>query len=297
MRGFFIMNATNDKNKVVVGIDVGGSTTKIVGFRRDAGSETLIAPLFVQATDPITSIYGAFGRFTMENGLSLDDIDKVMMTGGGSSFRSQPIYSLPCCNVSEFECIGLGGLYLSGLDEAIVVSMGTGTALIHSKKVNGVTEIKYLGGTGVGGGTLLGLTQKLTGVGTVEHIEKLCAEGDISKIDLRISDISKNRTYENMKDNLTVSNFGKVSDIATPEDIALGVANMVAETIAMVAVFAARGCGVKDVVLTGNLSTIAPIRKTFEGLDQFGVNFIIPENAQFGTVIGTAIGGMKDFKL
>ena len=289
MRGFFIMNATNDKNKVVVGIDVGGSTTKIVGFRRDAGSETLIAPLFVQATDPITSIYGAFGRFTMENELSLDDIDKVMMTGGGSSFRSQPIYSLPCNNVSEFECIGLGGLYLSGLDEAIVVSMGTGTALIHSKKVNGVTEIKYLGGTGVGGGTLLGLTQKLTGVGTVEHIEQMCAEGDISKIDLCISDISKNRTYENMKDNLTVSNFGKVSDIATPEDIALGVANMVAETIAMVAVFAARGCGVKDVVLTGNLSTITPIRKTFEGLDQFGVNFIIPENAQFGTVIGAAL--------
>ena len=283
------MSTTNDKSKVVVGIDVGGSTTKIVGFRRDGKNETLIAPLFVQATDPITSIYGAFGRFTMENGLSLDDIDKVMMTGGGSSFRSQPIYSLPCNNVSEFECIGLGGLYLSGLDEAIVVSMGTGTALIHSKKVGGATEIKYLGGTGVGGGTLLGLTQKLTGVGTVEHIEALCAEGNISKIDLRISDISKNRTYENMKDNLTVSNFGKVSDIAAPEDLALGVANMVAETIAMVAVFAARGCGVKDVVLTGNLSTIAPIRQTFEGLDQFGVNFIIPENAQFGTVIGAAL--------
>lgn len=283
------MNATNDKNKVVVGIDVGGSTTKIVGFRRDGKTEALIAPLFVQATDPITSIYGAFGRFTMENGLSLEDIDKVMMTGGGSSFRSQPIYSLPCNNVSEFECIGLGGLYLSGLDEAIVVSMGTGTALIHCKKSGDATEIHYLGGTGVGGGTLLGLTQKLTGVNTVEHIEALCAEGDISKIDLRISDISKNRTYENMKDNLTVSNFGKISDIATPEDLALGVANMVAETIAMVAVFAARGCGVKDVVLTGNLSTIAPIRKTFEALDQFGVNFLIPENAQFGTVIGAAL--------
>ena len=283
------MQQNKAQNKVVIGIDVGGSTTKIVGFRHTNTGEELIAPLFVQATDPITSIYGAFGRFTMENGLSLSDIDKVMMTGGGSSFRSQPIYTLPCNNVSEFECIGLGGLYLSGLDEAIVVSMGTGTALIHSKKVGDATMVKYLGGTGVGGGTLLGLTQKLTGVGTVEHIEELCAEGDISKIDLRISDISKNRTYENMKDNLTVSNFGKVSDIATPEDLALGVANMVAETIAMVAVFAARGCGVKDVVLTGNLSTIAPIRKTFESLDQFGVNFIIPENAQFGTVIGAAL--------
>ena len=283
------MQQNKAQNNVVIGIDVGGSTTKIVGFRHSGKGEELIAPLFVQATDPITSIYGAFGRFTMENGLALSDVDKVMMTGGGSSFRSQPIYTLPCNNVSEFECIGLGGLYLSGLNEAIVVSMGTGTALIHSKKVGDATMVKYLGGTGVGGGTLLGLTQKLTGVGTVEHIEELCAGGDISKVDLRISDISKNRTYENMKDNLTVSNFGKVSDIATNEDIALGVANMVAETIAMVSVFAARGCGVKDVVLTGNLSTIAPIRKTFESLDQFGVNFIIPENAQFGTVIGAAL--------
>ena len=124
-KGIFIMNAINDKNKVVIGIDVGGSTTKIVGFRRDEnGSETLIAPLFVQATDPITSIYGAFGRFTMENNLSLSDVDKVMMTGGGSSFRSQPIYTLPCNNVSEFECIGLGGLYLgSGLCLVLLIQL------------------------------------------------------------------------------------------------------------------------------------------------------------------------------
>ena len=57
---------------VVIGIDVGGSTTKIVGFRRTAaGAPALIEPLFVRATDPITSIYGAFGRFTVENGLTL----------------------------------------------------------------------------------------------------------------------------------------------------------------------------------------------------------------------------------
>ena len=290
-KGFFIMQHNKEQNKVVIGIDVGGSTTKIVGFRRsENGSEELIAPLFVQATDPITSIYGAFGRFTMENGLALSDVDKVMMTGGGSSFRSQPIYTLPCNNVSEFECIGLGGLYLSGLDEAIVVSMGTGTALIHSKKVGDATMVKYLGGTGVGGGTLLGLTQKLTGVGTVEHIEKLCAEGDIAKIDLRISDISKNRTYENMKDNLTVANFGKVSDIASKGDLALGIINMVFESVGMLAVFAARSKGIKDVILTGNLARLPQsktIAETFSTL--FGLNFTSPENAEFATAIGAAL--------
>ena len=63
-----------DNKKTVVGIDVGGSTTKIVGF---APGGKLLSPIFVQATDPVTSIYGAFGRFTLENGLSLDEIDRI----------------------------------------------------------------------------------------------------------------------------------------------------------------------------------------------------------------------------
>lgn len=277
---------------VVIGIDVGGSTTKIVGFRAGReGKQALIDPLFVRATDPITSIYGAFGRFTLENGLSLDDIDRVMMTGVGSSYMSSPIYSLDCRAVPEFSGVGLGGLYLSGLSDAIIVSMGTGTALVHAKRRDdGETDIDYLGGTGVGGGTLLGLTRRMLGVDTVEHIAQLCEGGDLSRVDLTIKDISRNDQFPGVNYNLTAANFGKLSDLADSHDVALGLANMVAETIAMMAVFAARGNGVRDIVLTGNLTTIQPIRRVFEGLqDTFGVNFIIPENAQFGTVIGAAL--------
>ena len=79
---------------VVIGIDVGGSTTKIVGFRKDKGKKELIQPQFVQANDPITSIYGAFGKFTDENGLALSSIDKVMMTGVGSSYLKNGLYGL-----------------------------------------------------------------------------------------------------------------------------------------------------------------------------------------------------------
>ena len=295
---------------VVIGIDVGGSTTKIVGFRRTAaGAPALIEPLFVRATDPITSIYGAFGRFTVENGLTLPDIDRIMMTGVGSSYMSAPIYSLDCRTVPEFSGVGLGGLYLSGLSEAIIVSMGTGTALVHAKRrKDGGTDIDYLGGTGVGGGTLLGLTKKMLGVDTVAHIEQLCEDGDLSKediragvrkltaqgnlnhVDLTIKDISRNDQFPGVNYNLTAANFGKLSDLADSSDIALGIANMVAETIAMMAIFAARGHGVRDIVLTGNLTTIRPIRRVFEGLrDTFNVNFLIPPNAQFGTVIGAAL--------
>lgn len=284
-------NISSHNGHVVIGIDVGGSTTKIVGFRHDTPTPTLMAPLFVRATDPITSIYGALGRFTSENHLSLSDIRRVMMTGVGSSHMEGGIYDLDCRVVPEFSGVGLGGLYLSELDEAIIVSMGTGTAIVHAKReAHGKTAINYLGGTGVGGGTLLGLTKKMLGVDTVEHIEQLCEGGDLSKVNLTIRDISKQQDQFPIGANLTAANFGKLSDMATNEDIALGLCNMVAETIAMVAIFAARGHKLQNIVLTGNLTNIAPIRQVFEGLgDSFGVHFIIPENAQFGTVIGAAL--------
>ena len=78
-------------SRVIIGIDVGGSTTKIGGFDLTGGKRELIEPLFVRATDPITSIYGAFGKFTDQNNLALSDIEKVMITGVGSSYVTKPI--------------------------------------------------------------------------------------------------------------------------------------------------------------------------------------------------------------
>ncbi len=276
--------------RTVIGIDIGGSTTKIVGIQSEKkGHEKLISPICVQASDALTSIYGAFGKFTMQNELDLSDIDRVLMTGVGSSFINKPIYDLECTNVSEFASVGLGGLYLSGLDEAIVVSMGTGTALVHAKKEKGHSSIKYLGGTGVGGGTLVGLSKRVLGVDNVEHIEKLCSEGNLDNVDLRIKDISADNKFQ-INEDITASNFGKLSDLATNSDVARGIANMVAETIAMLSVFAARAHGIKDVVLIGNLTTLPSVTRVFEGLEEkFGIRFVIPEMAQFATVIGAAL--------
>lgn len=271
--------------QATIGIDVGGSTTKIVGFRhtQDGGRE-LIEPLFVRATDPLTSAYGAFGKFTALSHLGLSDIRRVMVTGVGSGELGDRLYNLPCTRVEEFLSIGRGGLFLSRLDEAIVVSMGTGTALVHAKS-DGTTE--YLGGTGVGGGTLVGLSKLLLKMDSIDHIGELCREGDLSKIDLRIGDIMK---AGGMPSEMTAANFGNVSDIATKGDIALGLSNMIFETIGMMAIFAARAYHVANIVLTGNLSAYPTCRATFENLSKmFSVNFIIPEASRFATVIGAAL--------
>ncbi len=277
---------------VIIGIDVGGSTTKIVGFDERGGALTLIEPLFVRATDPITSIYGAFGKFTTQNDLALSDIRRVMITGVGSSYVTKPIYALPCETVPEFHCIGLGGLYLSGLDRAIVASLGTGTALVYSVRGE---EPLYLGGTGVGGGTLLGLSKKLLGMDNIEHIETLARDGNLSRVDLKINDLTQHDIVPGFSDTMTASNFGNVSDLATKSDLALGIMNLVFETIGMVARFAAQNYGLRDIVLTGNLTKIGYAPEIFGTLNRmFDMNFLIPKRSQFGTVIGAALSGIGD---
>ncbi|MBQ9746783.1 MAG: pantothenate kinase [Clostridia bacterium] len=273
--------------KVIIGIDVGGSTTKIVGFRGDE----VLGSTFVHATDPITSLYGAFGKFTVEHEIALDDIEKVIVTGTGSSYIKDSIYGLPCVHEAEFTCVGKGGLYLSGLSEAIVVSMGTGTALVHAKKDGNGIITKYLGGTGVGGGTLIGLSKKLIGIGNIANIVDVAKTGTLDNIDLRISDmIQLGESNVPLPNDMTAANFGKVSDVATKGDLALGVINMVFETIGMIGVFAARNSGTKDLVLTGNMTNLPQAKEIFANLNKlFGVNFIIPENAVFATAHGAAL--------
>ncbi|MBO5788649.1 MAG: type II pantothenate kinase [Clostridia bacterium] len=270
--------------KVTVGIDIGGSTTKICGFCHDA-PKTLLTPKLVRADDPVTSAYGAFGKFTVEHNLSLEDIDQVMMTGVGSSFASESLFGLPCQAVPEFSAVGLGGLYLSGLDEALVVSMGTGTAMVHAKKGE---KSQHLGGTGVGGGTLAGLAKLLLNIDQIQHLSALAETGDLHHIDWRIGDAKAQDIGFPME--TTASNFGNVSDLLEKPDIAIGILNMVYETIGMMAIFAARSKGLNDIVLTGNLAELPYAKKVFPVLsDMFGVNFIIPENAAFATVVGTAL--------
>ena len=52
---------------VIIGIDVGGSTTKIVGY---SDKEKCMGMLQVEAADPLTSAYGALGKFINENKIS-----------------------------------------------------------------------------------------------------------------------------------------------------------------------------------------------------------------------------------
>ena len=267
----------------IVGIDVGGSTTKIVAFDEDL---KIVEPMFVTAQDQMTSIYGAFGKFTSKNGIKLEDVKRIMITGVGSTFIGEELYSIKCEHVSEFKAVGIGGQYLSKLEKALVVSMGTGTACVYA---NG-KERTYIGGTGVGGGTIMGLSKLTLGVSDIKTLCELAESGDLSNIDLRIGDITNKSISPTLSDTTTAANFGNLSELATHPDIALGILNLVFETVGMIAVFASRSCDIKDIVLTGTLTRTPQAKPVYEKMSaMFDVNFIIPDNSRYGTVIGAAL--------
>jgi len=267
---------------VIIGIDVGGSTTKIVGFYENG---TLIGRQKVEAADPQTSAYGALGKFINENKLSLKQVKQIVFTGVGAALFGKEIYGIPACHVDEFQAIGLGGLALSKKKEAFVISMGTGTAFVRADK----NSICHIGGSGVGGGTVLGLCGALCNARSFDTVVELAHKGDLKKVDLNISDIST-KDISTLTAEVTASNFGKMTDGLTSEDLARGVLNMVFQTIGMLAVFACRNDSIKDVVLTGTLSTVPCAKTLFKQVERlYKIKFIIPQHSIYATATGAAL--------
>lgn len=161
---------------IVIGIDVGGSTTKIVGINEGQ----IQSPMFITATDPVTSLFGAFGKYIYDNGIQLSDVEQVMLTGVGSAFVNSPLYGLPTGKADEFFANGLGARHTTDIDQLIVVSMGTGTSFV---KIDG-DKVQHIGGLGIGGGTLQGLSRLLLKTHDIHQVSELAEKGDVTRVNL-----------------------------------------------------------------------------------------------------------------
>ena len=264
---------------IVLGIDVGGSTTKIVGIKE----EKCFGMLQVRAADQITSMYGAIGNLLSKYGFHPGDVLQIFLTGVGASFINEQVYGIKTTKVDEFNAIGYGALSLTNLDEALVVSMGTGTAFVRATK----NEVVHLGGSGIGGGTVLGLASQMLGKNDVDAVLALAETGSLKNIDLSVSDILSSKV-QSLPSDLTASNFGKIISTASDSDIALGILNMVFETAGMLTVFALKNDTIKDVILTGTLATFPQADIVFSAFRKLmGLNYIIPADAVFATALGT----------
>jgi hypothetical protein len=110
--------------------------------------------------------------------------------------------------------------------------MGTGTSFV---KISG-DEIQHIGGMGIGGGTLQGLSRLLLKTHDIHRVADLAAKGDVTRVNLQIGDICNN-ALPDLPVSATASLFGKADSNASQEDIACGIIYTVLQTIGGAAAF------------------------------------------------------------
>ena len=150
-------------------------------------------------------------------------------------------------------------------------------------------DIRHIGGIGIGGGTLNGLSRLLLKTDDVMEITSLAMKGDISHINLLIGDISAH-PLPGLPMDATASLFANAQGNASREDIALGLICMVLQTVGSATILSSLDSGIRDFVLIGNLTLLPQCKYVFPMMEKlYDVHFIIPKYSEFCTAIGTAL--------
>ena len=209
---------------------------------------------------------------------------RIGVTGGRYRDLGESLDGIKILKVDEMQALGLGGLALSGLSSSLVVSAGTGVAMVAASPEG----IKHITGSAVGGGTLLGLSKWLLGTNDVEEIEALALAGDASAVDIMLSEAVGGQVGR-LPAKANAVNLGKLGseDEFSRENLAAGLVRLVAQVIGVIAINASNAEGLSDIVLVGHLMDLESFRKEIQLVGEFYNRvFTIPENPGFGTAVG-----------
>lgn len=218
---------------------------------------------------------------------------KICITGGKATLLQNRLAPIECNTMVEFEATCNGVSFLLKNDEVmlnsfILTNVGTGTS-IHF--INNDSHIR-VGGTGVGGGTLMGLSSLLTGVHDFSHIVETAKTGHRDTIDLKVKDIYEGSAPPLLGD-LTASNFGKVLSNSSHEinDLLASIIGLVGETFVTASIFAADRFGTKNIVYIGSSFIDNDIlRRIVDEYTRFkGMNPVYVENGEYSGAIGALL--------
>ncbi len=258
--------------ETVLGVDVGASTTKLALVKNGRCIKTMRKPDDMPLDEAIKE-FGCAG------------VRRIALTGVGASFIEGDLFGIPTVRADEFSSLSRGAAKLAKKHNFLVVSIGTGTSFAR------VTPIRawHVGGTGLGGGLLKGLSEWIVDTNDMEELQRLANEGDLHAIDLQLADVCCG-TISNLSPTSTVANLAKAADDSRREDLAAGVCNLIFQGIGVMAAFAVQKHFTRTIVLVGTI-TDWPIAK--RSLDEVAslhrVKFVIPERAPFATAIGAAL--------
>jgi type II pantothenate kinase len=226
----------------------------------------------------------------MENSLQFSDLEWIGTTGGRHRDLPSVVNGVPVRPVSEAQAVGRGGLALANLERALVVSAGTGTAMISSK---GKT-FAHVTGSAVGGGTLLGLSRILLGTTDPFEVARLASLGDPAGVDSTLQDVIGGG-IGHLPADATAVNLGRLGTLESApkrEDLAAGLVTLVSQVIAVIALNAAKANDLEKIVIVGHLPDLEPVRAALIRVWGFyGVtpDPVIPERRGFATALGAAL--------
>ncbi|MBP8640570.1 MAG: hypothetical protein KBI01_06690 [Oscillospiraceae bacterium] len=262
---------------MILGFDTGTSAVKIIAL--DGDKIVAIKSIIESGKEAGELLW----EFLNENCISAESVTAIAMTGVGAEKSRIDGFEAKIKIIPEIEATGEGGTWLSELDEAIVVSIGTGTSLALAK--NG--GFSHIGGSGVGSGTLRGISKKMFGTTDVTELFKLAEQGNRLTVDITIGDLFSGT--DTLPLDLTASNLAKASDYATQADWASALINTVMEVAGSHAALACNGYGVTNVIITGGISQTGIAKVVYDGFTKlYKLNYVIPEYSGFATAIGAA---------
>ncbi|CEG26972.1 type II pantothenate kinase [Bacillus sp. B-jedd] len=215
---------------------------------------------------------------------------EVYLTGGKARWVKEKFF--PDAELKdEFSsiCTGATILFSKQADSAVgsylLVNIGTGTSILLAGKGKG----KRVGGSGLGGGTFMGLGQLLANTSDFEEMVNLVSKGDRRKTDLLVKDIYGDGG-EPLAAEMTAANFGKLP-LGGRDDHMAALVNMLAETLVLLSSQAALAEKVETVVFAGStLTGNKPFKEALSAYtSMFGLKPIILENGEYCGALGALL--------
>lgn len=227
-----------------IGIDTGGTLTKLAYMNEQ---HELTLTVF-----PSTDMH-LVKQWLVQH----PQVEDIGLTGGRTEQLRDILDTMKSIEyIVEFEATLKGVRYLlkqegHSIDQSIITNIGTGTS-IHYMDGNHHTRV---GGTGIGGGTLIGLSSIMTGISDFDAIKTHASQGQREGIDLLVEDIYQGMDMP-LDGKLTASNFGKVGITEqqqfAPNDILATAQGLVGEVITTLSIQLAEQYKAQHIVYIGS---------------------------------------------
>lgn len=263
-----------------IGLDLGCTLHKYVLIMADQ-----LVHSRIMASQPIECINRGYLEEVFQT--EIEPEFNVYCTGGRSRFVQYPP-DLMVEVVDEIAAIAGGGRYfMPEEDRFIAISVGTGTCIVHYDS----GRYTHLGGSGIGGGTLQGLSRfciEALNNQPLSDVFELAQSGQTQEVDITVEDIIGGGIGIVPPD-ATASHLAKLNRQNRPESVAAGLINMVATEIANLAAFCARSQQTPNIIFLGYLIQhpyFASILGNRIGIINPECRLTFPPQSAFGNALG-----------